>query len=226
MASSRLGVLQGNLRGGGFFGVALAGEKENPPLFPVIDALKLFPAADGPIDGVGADAQFPLHLLAQLQRVPGLPVHLVDEGEDGDLPQGADLEELPRLGFHALGSVDDHHGGVRRHESAVSVLGEVLVAGGVQNIDAKAPVLKLHDGTGDRDAPLFFNLHPVAGGGPGALALDLSGLGDCPAVEKEFLRQRGFAGVRVGDDGEGAPPGDFRAVVRHSTSMRRRALIK
>ena len=32
-----------------------------------------------------------------------------------------------------------------------------------------------------------------------------------PAVQQELLCQRGLAGVRMGDDGEGPPPGNFSA---------------
>ena len=42
-------------------------------------------------------------------------------------------------------------------------------------------------------------------------ALDLAGLGDGPAVQQEFFCQSGLAGVRMGDDGEGPPPGNFSA---------------
>ena len=45
-----------------------------------------------------------------------------------------------------LARVDDHHGAVGGHQGAVGVLGEVLVAGGVQNVDAEAVILELHDG--------------------------------------------------------------------------------
>ena len=41
----------------------------------------------------------------------------------------ADLEQLPGLGLHALGAVDDHDGAVGGPEGAVGVLGEVLMAG-------------------------------------------------------------------------------------------------
>ena len=125
------------------------------------------------------------------------------------MPHGADLEQLSGLGLHALGPVDDHHGGVRRHEGAVGILGEILVARRVQNVDAVAVVLELHDGAGDGDAPLLLDLHPVGGSGSGPLALDLSGLGDGPAVEEEFFCQCGFTRVRVGDDGEGPPSRNF-----------------
>ena len=159
------------------------------------------------------DAQLSLQLLAQVKGVLGLSVHLIDKGEDGDIPHGADLEQLPGLSLHALGGVDDHHGGVGGHEGAVGVLGEVLVAGGVQNVDAESLVLELHHGRGDGDAALFLNLHPVGGGGPGILlALDHAGLGNGASVEEEFLGEGGFTGVRVRDDGEGSPPVDLSFV--------------
>ena len=34
----------------------------------------------------------------------------------GMIPHGADLEQLPGLGLHALGAVDDHDRGVSGHQ--------------------------------------------------------------------------------------------------------------
>ena len=116
------------------------------------------------------------------------------------MPQGADLEELAGLGAPRLGPVDDHDGAVDGHERAVGVLGEVLVAGGVQDVDAEAVVLELQHRGRDGDAALLLNFHPVGGGGAGALALDLAGLGNGAAVQQEFFRQGRLAGVRVRDD--------------------------
>ena len=83
------------------------------------------------------------------------------------------------------------------------------MAGGIQNVDAEAVVLELHHGAGDGNAALLFDLHPVGGSGLGPLALDLAGLGDGAAVEQEFFRQCGFTGVRVRNDSECPPPGNF-----------------
>lgn len=103
------------------------------------------------------------------------------------MAHGADLEQLARLRLDALRAVDDHDGGVRRHQRAVGVLGEVLMARRVQNVDAEAVILKLHNGRGDGDAALLFDLHPVGDGGAGVLfALDGARLCDGPAVEQEF----------------------------------------
>ena len=204
------GVPQGKLGGLHLLGVAgkaalLKGDDLLLP--PVIDPLEGLAAADGPVHRVGADAQLLFDLLHQVKGVPGLPVHLVDKGEDGDVPHDADLEQLPGLGLHPLGGVDDHDGGIRRHQGAVGVLREILVAGGVQNIDAKAVVAELHGGGGHRDAPLLFDLHPVGDGVAGGLfALHRPGHGDGPAIEEEFLGEGGLARVGVGNDGEGPSP--------------------
>ena len=95
----------------------------------------------------------------------------------------------------------------------VGVLGEVLVARGVQNVDAEPLILELHHRGGDGDAALLLDLHPVGGGGPGVfLALDHAGLGDGASVEQELFGEGGFTGVRVTDDSKGAPPVDLSFV--------------
>ena len=138
------GIIQLRLGDGGFLGVTRIGEVKDALFLSVIHPLKLSAAADGPVHGIGGDPQLPLYLLAQLQWVPGLPVHLVHKGENGDVPQSADLEELAGLGLHTLGPVNDHHRTVGSHEGAVGILGKVLVAGGIQDVDAEAVVAELH----------------------------------------------------------------------------------
>ena len=73
------------------------------PALPVVHALKVNARANGPVHGVGANAQLLLNLVQQVVGALGIPVHLVDKGEDGDIPHDADLKELAGLGFHALG---------------------------------------------------------------------------------------------------------------------------
>ena len=187
-----------------------AGEEDQLARAAVVHALELPAGAHGPVAGVGLDAELVFQLIEQLEGIARLAVHLVDKRKDRDMAHGADLEEFPRLRLDALGPVDDHDGGVRRHERAVGVLGKVLMAGGIQNVDAEALVLELHDGRGDRDASLLFDLHPVRYGGAGIfLALDRARLRDGPAVEQEFFCQGGFTGVGVRDDRKGSAPGDF-----------------
>ena len=69
-----------------------AGEEQQLGLLPVVNALKILAGADGPVHGVGLNAQFPLQLIQQVEGVLALPVHLVDERKNGDMPHGADLE--------------------------------------------------------------------------------------------------------------------------------------
>ena len=124
-------------------GAAVAGKGQHLAGLPVEHALEFLAAADGPVHGVGLDAQDLLDVLHQLKGVAGLAVHLVDEGEDGDVPQGADFEQLDGLGLDALGRVDDHDRRVGGHQGAVGVLRKVLVAGGVQDVDALAGIVEL-----------------------------------------------------------------------------------
>ena len=133
--------------------------------------------------------------------------------KDGDVAHDADLEELAGLRLDALGGVDDHDGGVGGHEGPIGVLGEVLVAGGVEDVDAEAVVLELQHGGGHGDAALLLDLHPVGDGGAGVLLpLDLTGLGDGPAVEQELFGEGRLTGVGVGDDGEGPSPLDLGSI--------------
>ena len=171
-------------------------------------AAKAVAAADRPIHRPAGEPQFLLDLIDQLEGLPAGPVHLVDEGEDRDPPHPADLEQFAGLGFQALRGVLEHHRVVGRGEGAVGVLGEVLVAGGVEQVDRAAAVVELQHGGGDRDAALLLQLHPV-GGDLALLPLGLHGarLLDRAPVEQQFLGERGLAGVGVGNDREVAAAG-------------------
>ena len=167
-------------------------------------------AADGPGDGGGVQRQGLRHLVQRLERVTGFAVHLVDERQDGDVAQAANLEQLSRPRLDALGGVNHHHSRVHGGQRAVGVLREVLVARRVQEVEHAAAILERHHGGDDGDAALAFDAHPV---GPGAAALalgaDVAGQLDGPARTQQALRERSLAGVGVGDDGERAPAGDF-----------------
>ena len=185
---------------------------QHAPGIAVIDALEVLAAADGPVHRVGLDAEDFFNVLHQLKRVAGLAVHLVDEGKNRDVAQRADLEQLDGLGLNALGGVNDHDGGVRRHQGAVGILTEVLVAGRVQNVDALALIVELQNRRGNGNTALLFNVHPVGHRMLGALlALDRTCGLDGPTVEQELFGECGFTGVGVRDDRKCAPGFDFFA---------------
>src|ERR1039458_1002103 len=82
------------------------------------------PATDWP----GCMRQGGGDLVQQLDRVAALAVHLVDEGDDRNVAQAADLEQLAGARLDPLGGVDHHHRRVDGGQGAVGVLREVLVA--------------------------------------------------------------------------------------------------
>src|SRR6185295_18352439 len=80
------------------------------------------------------------NLVKQRERIVPLAVDLVDEGDDRDVAQPTDFEQLARLALNPLRGVDHHHGSVDRAQRAVSILGEVCVTGRIEQIEDNAVV--------------------------------------------------------------------------------------
>ena len=78
----------------------------------------------------------------------------------------ADLEELAGLALDALAGVDDHDCRIHSCQHPVRILGEVLVAGSVQQVDPEVPVVELQHRGADGDAALLLQFHPVGGWSP------------------------------------------------------------
>ena len=172
-------------------------------IFPVVNALEAGTIAEWPVDGKGVDTEDVFEFVEQVKGRPRGAVELVHEGEDWDAAAAADFEEFAGLGFDALTGVDDHDGGIDGGEDSVGVLGEVFVTGCVEDVDDAVLVFELEDRRGNRDTALFFELHPVGGGGALVfLGGDRAGEVEGAAVEEEFLSEGGFSRVRVGNDGE------------------------
>ena len=107
------------------------------------------------------DSENLLDLAHEFKRVSRLAVHLVYEGKDRDMAHHTDLEQFDGLRLDTFGSVDDHDSGVRCHQSTVSILGEVLVSGGIKDVDAVSLIIELEYGRCYRDTSLLLDLHPV-----------------------------------------------------------------
>ena len=176
----------------------------------VVHAAEVRPAADGPGHRRRREAEDLLDLVEQVEGVARRTVELVDEGEGREPSAAADLEQLERLLLHPTRCVEQHHRGVRGGERAVGVLAEVLVAGGVEQVQHEALVVHLQGRGGDRDAALALHRHPVRRRPLGAhLAADDARLADRARVQEQLLGERGLAGVRVRDDREGPSAGDL-----------------
>jgi hypothetical protein len=181
-------------------------EHQHAVVDEIVGALEGRARAGRPGHGRHVERQRRGDLVEELDRVLGLAVHLVDEGDDRHVAQAADLEQLAGARLDALGGVDHHDRGVDGGQRAVGVLGEVLVAGRVEQVEHRAAVLEVHHRGGDRDAALLLDLHPVRAGAPGlAAGLHRPRDVDGAAEQQQLLGQGRLAGVRVGDDRERAP---------------------
>jgi hypothetical protein len=96
---------------------------------------KLFPCPIGQVIGAQSSASFCSTSSRISNGLRGLAVHLVDEGDDRNVAQPADLEQLQRPGLDALGGVDHHHRRVHRRQRPVGVVGKVLVARRVEQVE-------------------------------------------------------------------------------------------
>ena len=182
----------------------------------VVGAEEIAAAADRPGHRRGVERQRLFDLVEQLERVAALAVHLVDEGDDRNVAQPADLEQLSRPRLDALGGVDHHDRGIDRRQRAIGVFRKVLVARRVEQVEDEVVELEGHHRGDDRDAALALDLHPVGTGvAPLALGLDLAGEIDRAAEQQQLFGQRGLAGVRMRDDRKGA-------AARHFIGKRRR----
>ena len=205
---AQLGLDLGDLLGG--VGVAIALKGNDATGLTIEHAAEVAAAADRPVHGIRIDAQDVLDLFHELKRIASLVVELVHKGEDGNVAQRTDLKELFGLGLDALGAVDDHNSSVGGHKGTVGILREVLVAGGIEDVDAGAVVGELQHRGSNGNTALLLDVHPVRDGMLGrALALDRAGSLDAAGIEQQLLGKGGLTGVRVADDRECAARRDF-----------------
>jgi hypothetical protein len=117
--------------------------------------------ADRPGQRGGLEAGAVADLVHQRQRLEARAVPLVDDGDDRDAAVLADVEQLHRLRLEALGGVEQHHGAVDGGQHPVGVLGEVGVAGRVEQVDDRRPRRRTAAPRWDGDAAGLLHVHPV-----------------------------------------------------------------
>ncbi len=104
----------------------------------IVGAGEIRRAPDRPCHRRGVERQCRRDFVKQLEDIAALAVHLVDECDDRDVAQAANLEQLAGARLDALGGVDHHHRGIHCCQRAVGVLGEVLVARRVEQVEHAA----------------------------------------------------------------------------------------
>ena len=179
----------------------------------VDDAAEVAGDTDRPGRRDRVQAEHGLDVVDHVERVEAGAVVLVDERDQRDVARARDLEQAQRLRLDALGRVEQHDRAVGGGEHAQRVLGEVLVAGRVEQVEDRALVLEAQHRRRHGDAAAALDVHPVRRRGAArAAALDRAGLVDRVAVEQQLLGERRLAGVRVRDDRERPPA---RGLGRH-----------
>ena len=184
-------------------------------LCEVINPLKHAAHTGGPAHRAHVQRQHIGDFVHQIERLPPLTVHLVDEGDNRHAAQPAHLKQFARLRLDALRGVDDHDGGINGGQRAIGVFGKILVPRRVQQVEGDTLPFKRHHAGGHGNPALLFNLHPV---GPRAsrraAGLHLARQVNSAALQQQFLGQRGLTRVGVGDNGEGA------AAIGHARAFR------
>ena len=181
----------------------------------VIKAAKVATAADWPSNWRTFDLQNVFDFVQEFDGIADFPVQLVHERHGWGVAQTAYLQQFDGARFHALGAVDNHQRRIHRRQRPVGIFGEVLVTGRVKQVHDAVVIVELHDRRRHGNASLAFHRHPIGGGVAfGFARLDGAGELDGIAEQQELLGNRCFAGVRVGDDGEGTPAFHLATVCR------------
>ena len=155
-------------------------------------------------------------------RPVGLGAARVDRAargvELGEVVEGS-LQAASDLGVGAGGrgeALQARHRRVGRGQHPVRVLGEVPVTRGVEQVQHHVAIGELQHRRRDGDTALLFEFHPVRRSmSSGLTTFDRTCHLNGATEKQQLLGQRGFARVRVGDDGEGATSVDFADLLRH-----------
>jgi hypothetical protein len=170
------------------------------------DRLENLPDA-GPLLGAGQDDFLPrdgqrlLQLIEHHLGIGGRQVDLVDDRDDDEVLRHGQMDIGERLGLDALGGVDDQDGALAGLQRSAHLIGEVDVAGRVDQVERVGVAIggvELHaDRTSlDRDSLLALKVHGVED-----LRLHEPALDGVRHLEQP-IGQGGFPVVDVRDDAE------------------------
>ena len=179
--------------------LARGGDAMDDGLEDVLDAdAGLGAGEEGLLGGDGEDF---LELFLDRGDVGVRQIDLVDDRDDGEALLHREVDIGHGLGLDALGGIDDEEGAFAGGERAGDLVGEIDVAGGVEEVervlDAVLGPVEHGDGVGlDGDAALALEVHRVE-----ELVLGFA-LRDGAGELQQAVRERGLPVIDVGDDTE------------------------
>ena len=74
----------------------------------LIHPLKLLTHTNGPVHGRTLNLQNVLNFVQHLNGIANFPIELVNEGDDGSIPQTTNLHQLDGARLDALGAINNH----------------------------------------------------------------------------------------------------------------------
>jgi len=162
-------------------------------------AFELLLAADRELDRDGIRPQPLADRLPGREEVGPHAVHLVDEGDPGDLVAVGLPPDGLRLRLDPGDGVEDRDRAVEDAQAALDFDSKVYVPGCVDNIDPVAAPVRHRGRRGDGDAALLFLHHPVHRGGA---VVDLTHLVDPARIEEDAFGRGRLPGIDVGHDAD------------------------
>ena len=170
------------------------------------DALQHFFDPEAPLGGdrdggEGVEPEVLVDLLAYALHVGRGQIDLVDHRQKLEIVLEREIEVRDRLRLHSLRRIDHHQRPLAGHQGAPDLVGEVDVAGGVDEIElvegaVLRPIVEAHRVALDGDAALALDIHVVE-----HLVAEAAFL-HRPARLDQSIRERRLAVVDVRDDAE------------------------
>tara|TARA_Y100001970_G_scaffold180244_1_gene219443 strand:+ start:6441 stop:6767 length:327 start_codon:yes stop_codon:yes gene_type:complete len=102
-----------------------------------------------------------LHIVKKSERVLTDSVALVYERIDRKAPLFANAEQFLGLYLYTFSIVEEHNCTVGRCQGSICVLRKVLMAWGVQEVDAEVLIFEVEHGRCDGDPSLLLHFEPV-----------------------------------------------------------------
>src|SRR5512143_4305253 len=129
----------------------------------IVHALKGRAHTDRPRERVHSDGKLCFEFVKKLEGVLPLTIELIHKDDDRRISHAADMHELLGLFFDAFYAVNNEDYTVHGGERTVGVLGEILMARRIKEVDFEAVVVEAHDRCSHGYPALTLNIHKIRG---------------------------------------------------------------